>query len=613
MCGIVGYAGTEQAAPILLDGLERLEYRGYDSAGIAVLSEEKGLQLRKTKGRLKVLSALVDGGKALEGRMGIGHTRWATHGEPNDINSHPHLSQNGQIAVVHNGIIENYLEIKEFLLSKGVHFCSDTDTEVVAQLLEYFYLNNGGNIMAAVYMVLDRIEGAYALGILCRDMPDSFIAARKDAPLLLGYGENCKFIASDVTAIIKHTRDVSYMEDGEVAVVSAGEIKVYNALGQPVEKEHSYIDWDVSAAEKGGYAHFMFKEIMEQPEAVRKTVSPRIKDGRICFEELSLDRDSIRNLKKIFIVACGSSYHVGVVAKYNLERLLRRPVDVMLASEFRYADPLVDQDTLVIVISQSGETLDTMAALREAKSLGARILSVVNVVGSSIARESDDVLYTWAGPEIAVATTKAYSTQLVLLDMLGLYFADVLGSVSGEEYARIVEELQALPAKMEKVLENTEEIKYLASRYFNHSSVFYIGRNLDYALGLEGSLKLKEISYIHSEAYASGELKHGTISLIEDGTLVVALGTYTPLFDKALSNIIEVKARGADIVALTTESRRSDMEKTVENVLAVPDTHVVLQPSLGIVPLQLFAYYVALQRGCDIDKPRNLAKSVTVE
>ena len=613
MCGIVGYAGTEQAAPILLDGLERLEYRGYDSAGIAVLSEEKGLQLRKTKGRLKVLSALVDGGKALEGRMGIGHTRWATHGEPNDINSHPHLSQNGQIAVVHNGIIENYLEIKEFLVSKGVHFCSDTDTEVVAQLLEYFYLQNGGNIMAAVYTVLDRIEGAYALGILCRDLPDSFIAARKDAPLLLGYGEDCKFIASDVTAIIKHTRDVSYMEDGEVAVVSAGEIKVYNALGQPVEKEHSFIDWDVSAAEKGGYAHFMFKEIMEQPEAVRKTVSPRIKDGRVCFEELSLNGDYIRGLKKIFIVACGSSYHVGVVAKYNLERLLRRPVDVMLASEFRYADPLVDKDTLVIVISQSGETLDTMAALREAKKLGARILSVVNVVGSSIARESDDVLYTWAGPEIAVATTKAYSTQLVLLDMLGLYFADALGSVSGEEYTRIVEELQALPAKMEKVLENTEEIKYLASRYFNHSSVFYIGRNLDYALGLEGSLKLKEISYIHSEAYASGELKHGTISLIEDGTLVVALGTYTPLFEKALSNVIEVKARGADIVALTTESRRGDMEKTVENVLTVPDTHIILQPSLGIVPLQLFAYYVALQRGCDIDKPRNLAKSVTVE
>ena len=613
MCGIVGYAGKEQAAPILLDGLERLEYRGYDSAGIAVLSKDRGLQVKKTKGRLKVLSALVDGGRALEGCMGIGHTRWATHGEPNDINSHPHLSQNGQIAVVHNGIIENYVEIKEFLLSQGVHFCSDTDTEVVAQLLEYFYMHNGGDIMAAVYKVLDRIEGAYALGILCRDLPDSFIAARKDAPLLLGYGENCCFIASDVTAIIKHTRDVSYMEDGEVAVVSAGEIKVYDALGQPVEKEHSFIDWDVSAAEKGGYAHFMFKEIMEQPEAVRKTVSPRLKDGRVCFEELSLSEDYIRGLKKIFIVACGSSYHVGVVAKYNMERLLRRPVDVMLASEFRYADPLVDQDTLVIVISQSGETLDTMAALREAKKLGARILSVVNVVGSSIARESDDVLYTWAGPEIAVATTKAYSTQLIVLDMLGLYFADVIGNIGPEEYSLIVSELQTLPAKMESVLDNTEEIKYLASRYFNHSSVFYIGRNLDYALGLEGSLKLKEISYIHSEAYASGELKHGTISLIEDGTLVVALGTYTPLFDKALSNIIEVKARGADIVALTTQSRSADMAKTVDNVLSIPDTHILLQPSLGIVPLQLFAYYVALQRGCDIDKPRNLAKSVTVE
>lgn len=613
MCGIVGYVGREQAAPILLDGLERLEYRGYDSAGIAVLSEKEGLQVKKSKGRLKVLSALVDGGKALTGCMGIGHTRWATHGEPNDINSHPHLSQNGQIAVVHNGIIENYVEIKEFLRSQGVRFCSDTDTEVVAQLLEYFYCRNGGDLMAAVYKVLDRIEGAYALGILCRDLPDSFIAARKDAPLLLGYGEGCCFIASDVTAIIKHTRDVSYMEDGEVAVVSASGIKVYNVLGQPVEKEHSFIDWDVSAAEKGGYAHFMFKEIMEQPEAVRKTISPRIKEGQICFEELHLDEAYIRNLKKIFIVACGSSYHVGVVAKYNLERLLRRPVDVMLASEFRYADPLVDKDTLVIVISQSGETLDTMAALREAKKLGARILSVVNVVGSSIARESDDVLYTWAGPEIAVATTKAYSTQLVLLDMLGLYFARVIRSIDEEEYRLIVSELQALPAKMESILENTEEIKYLASRYFNHSSVFYIGRNLDYALGLEGSLKLKEISYIHSEAYASGELKHGTISLIENGTLVVALGTYTPLFDKALSNIIEVKARGADIVALTTESRSQDMAKTVNNVLSIPDTHGILQPSLGIVPLQLFAYYVALHRGCDIDKPRNLAKSVTVE
>ncbi|MBO5556032.1 MAG: glutamine--fructose-6-phosphate transaminase (isomerizing) [Oscillospiraceae bacterium] len=612
MCGIVGYVGQEQAAPILLDGLEHLEYRGYDSAGIAVLSGKKGLQVKKSKGRLKVLNALVDGGRTVDGILGIGHTRWATHGEPNDVNSHPHLSQDSKVAVVHNGIIENYVEIKEFLIAQGITFRSETDTEVVAQLLEYYY-KQSGDLMGSVYRVLHRIEGAYALGILCADMPDGFIAARKDAPLLLGYGEGCSFIASDVTAVIKHTREVSYMEDGEVALVRAEGIQVFNAMGQPVEKEHSFVDWDVSAAEKGGYPHFMFKEILEQPEAVRKTISPRIRDRRICFEELSLDMDYIRRMQKICIVACGSSYHVGMVGKYNLERLLRRPVDVMLASEFRYADPLVDENTLVIVISQSGETLDTMAALREARNLGARILSIVNVVGSSIARESDDVLYTWAGPEIAVATTKAYSTQLVLLDMLGIYFADILGSISQEEYDLLMAELQALPFKMESVLEHTENIQYLASRYFNHDSVFYIGRNLDYALSLESSLKLKEISYVHSEAYASGELKHGTISLIEDGTLVVALGTYTPLFDKAMSNIVEVKARGADIVALTTDSRRDDMKKTVDNVLTVPDTHVILEPSLGIVPMQLFAYYVALQRGCDIDKPRNLAKSVTVE
>ena len=612
MCGIVGYAGREQAAPILLDGLERLEYRGYDSAGIAVLSESAGLQVKKAKGRLKVLNAMIDGGRSVDGFIGVGHTRWATHGEPNYINSHPHTSEQGKIALVHNGIIENYVEIKDFLISRGVHFCSDTDTEVVAQLLEYYYLISG-DLLGSVYKVLDRIEGAYALGILCADMPDTFIAARKDAPLLLGYGEGYNFIASDVTAIIKHTRDISYMDDGEVAVVTADEIQVFDALGQPVEKQHSYVDWDVSAAEKGGYAHFMFKEIMEQPEAVRKTISPRIKNKLIEFEELSLSDEYIASLSKIFIIACGSSYHVGMVGRYNLERLLRKPVEVMLASEFRYADPLVDEHTLVVVISQSGETLDSMAALREAKSLGARILSIVNVVGSSIARESDDVLYTWAGPEIAVATTKAYSTQLVLLDMFGVWLAKKTGSIKPSDYALIVEELLALPEKMESVLENIDEIKYLASRYFNHNSVFYIGRNLDYALGLEGSLKLKEISYIHSEAYAAGELKHGTISLIEEGTLVVALCTYAPLFDKAVSNIVEVQARGADVIALTTEGRRRQMGKTVENVLTVPDTHLILQPSLGVIPLQLFAYYVALQRGCDIDKPRNLAKSVTVE
>ena len=612
MCGIVGFVGKEQAAPILLEGLERLEYRGYDSAGIAVVSPKHELQVKKAKGRLQVLSDITQGGKSVEGTLGIGHTRWATHGEPNDINAHPHLSGDGKVAVVHNGIIENYVELRDFLIGKGYKFCSETDTEVVTQLISYYYAECG-DILCAVFKVLHRIEGAYALGIICADCPDRFVAARKDAPLLIGYGEGCNFIASDVTAIIKHTRDISYMEDGEVAVVTESGVQVYDSMGEPIEKEHHFVDWDVSAAEKGGYAHFMLKEIMEQPEAIRKTAFNRIRDNRIVLEDLTIDADYIKSISKIFIIACGSSYHVGVVGKYNLERLLRKPVEVCLASEFRYCDPLVDESTLVIVISQSGETLDTMAALREAKSLGAHILSIVNVVGSSIARESDDVLYTWAGPEIAVATTKAYSTQLVLLNMLGLYFADILGTVSAKEYAEMVDELLRLPAKMEQILEHTDDIKHYASNYFNHNSVFFIGRNLDYAMGLEGSLKLKEISYIHSEAYASGELKHGTISLIEDGTLVVALGTYAPLFDKAMSNVVEVQARGADVLALTTESHAAEMRKTVENVITVPESHTIFQPSLGVVPLQLFAYYVALLRGCDIDKPRNLAKSVTVE
>ena len=612
MCGIVGFVGTEQAAPILLDGLKHLEYRGYDSAGVAVYSPSRGLQVKKAKGRLEVLKGLTDDGRNMDGTIGIGHTRWATHGEPNDVNSHPHLSQDNKIAVVHNGIIENYVEIKEFLLSKGVCFQSETDTEVVAQLLAFYYRQDG-DLMMSVYRVLHRIEGAYALGILCADTPGSFIAARKDAPLLLGYGKGCNFIASDVTAIIKHTREVSFMEDGEVALVTADSITVFDALGRKIDKEHSFVEWDISAAEKGGYAHFMFKEIMEQPDAVRKTVAPRIKEGRIVFDELKLDEAYIRGMKKIFIVACGSSYHVGMVGKYNLERLIRIPVDVMLASEFRYADPLVDEGTLVIVISQSGETLDSMAALRKARDLGARILSIVNVVGSSIARESDHVLYTWAGPEIAVATTKAYSTQLVLLDMLGIWFADICGRISSGEYSALLEELRKLPEKMEMILKSTEDIKYFASRYFNHDSVFYIGRNLDYALGLESSLKLKEISYVHSEAYASGELKHGTISLIENGTLVIALSTFLPLFDKELSNIIEVKSRGADVIALTTCDMAEELKKTVQNVICIPRTTLIFQPSLGIIPMQLFAYYVALQRGCDIDKPRNLAKSVTVE
>ncbi len=609
MCGIVGYIGGQQATPILLDGLTRLEYRGYDSAGVAVYSEG-ALKVAKAKGRLQVLSDMLQGGKAIHGQVGIGHTRWATHGAPSDVNSHPQVSRSGRIAVVHNGIIENYSALKEFLVGQGVPFTSETDTEVVAQLIEYFY---HGDLLQAVGRVLHRIEGAYALGILCADTPDQLIAVRRDSPLILGVGEGENFLASDVTAIIKHTREVIYMEDGEVAVLTREGIQCYNQFLQPVEKSISHVDWEIDAAEKGGYEHFMFKEIMEQPEALRRAIFPRIKDGQVYLEDFGLTDDYIREIQKIYIVACGSSYHVGMVGKYNLERLLRRPVEVALASEFRYREPIVDGHTLVLVISQSGETLDTMAALREAKRLGGKILSIVNVVGSSIARESDVVLYTWAGPEIAVATTKAYSTQLAVLDLLGLYFAQRLGTVQPEEYEQILQEMLVLPAKMEQVLENREDIQYYASQYFNHDSVFYIGRNLDYALGLEGSLKLKEISYIHSEAYASGELKHGTISLIEDGTLVVALATYGQLFEKAMSNVVEVKSRGADVLALTTETHRERMGENANGLITIPETHPMLLPSLGVVPLQLFAYYVALMRGCDIDKPRNLAKSVTVE
>jgi len=612
MCGIIGFVGREQAAPILLDGLERMEYRGYDSAGIAVRSETKGLQVKKAKGRLKVMADLTHGGADLEGTLGIGHTRWATHGEPNDVNAHPHVSENGRIALVHNGIIENYMELKEHLQKLGVTFKSDTDSEVVAQLLEYHY-NECHNMLEAVGRVLRRIEGSYAFGIICADYPNALIAARKDSPLILGYGRNGNFIASDVTAVIKYTRDVAYMDDGEIAVLTADSVDVFDDELVPVEKKRSTVNWDVSAAEKGGYPHFMLKEVMEQPEAIRKTISPRIKNGRVVLDEISLTEDYVREVSRIFIVACGSSYHVGMVSKYNWEKLIRRPVEVVLASEFRYCDPLVDEKTLVVIISQSGETLDTMAAMREAKRLGGRTLAIVNVVGSSIAREADDVLYTWAGPEIAVATTKAYTTQLVLMDLVGLYLADRLGTVEQKEYDVILSEMQQLPEKMQQVLCHKENIQYFASRYFNHDSIFFIGRNLDYAMGMEGSLKLKEISYIHSEAYASGELKHGTISLIEQGTLVVALGSYGPLFDKAMSNVVEVKARGAEVLALTTENFREKMEKTADATIAVPVTHPILQPSLGVVPLQLFAYYVALQRGCDIDKPRNLAKSVTVE
>jgi len=610
MCGIVGFIGAEEAAPVLLDGLARLEYRGYDSAGIAVWSPEDGLQVAKAKGRLQVLSDMVDGGRKVRGTVGVGHTRWATHGEPSDVNSHPQVSSNGRFAVIHNGIVENYMEIREFLQHRGVRFVSQTDTEVVAQLLEYYY---EGDLLAAVSKMLHRIRGAYAFGIICTDCPDRIVGVRKDSPLILGHGEGFNFLASDVTAVIKYTREVSYLDNDEVAVITRDGIQVYDAYLQPVEKESHHVDWEISAAEKGGYEHFMFKEIMEQPRAFRDTVSPRIRDGRVVLDGLNITAERLAEMDKLYIIACGSSYHVGMAAKYTLERLLRKSVEVTLASEFRYCDPIVTDRTLALVISQSGETIDTLTAMREARRLGARVLSIVNVVGSTIARESDDVLYTWAGPEIAVATTKAYSTQLALVYLIGLRFAELLGTIDSGEYAAILAELEAIPDKMEAILAQKEDIQYFASLYFNHPSIFFIGRNIDYAVGLEGSLKLKEISYIHSEAYAAGELKHGTISLIEPGTLVVALAGYTRLFEKLMSNVVEVKSRGADVLGVTCESCREEMGKTADHVIAVPDTHPMLLPSLEVVPLQLFAYYVALMRGCDIDKPRNLAKSVTVE
>ena len=611
MCGIVGYVGTQEAAPILLDGLRRLEYRGYDSAGMAVCGPE-GLQVCKTRGRLQALADLTEEGRTLTGTLGVGHTRWATHGEPNDINAHPQVSQSGLFAVVHNGIIENYALLRAQLTAKGYTFRSETDTEVVAQLLDYYYAASR-DVFEAVNSMLSAVEGAYALGIVCADAPDRLIAARKDAPLLLGYGDGENFIASDVTALLRHTRDIVYMDDGELAIVTCGGIRIYDERRRPIEKEHHHIDWDVDAAEKGGYDHFMLKEIYEQPDAIARAITGRIRDGRVVLSDLTMTDREIRELGRVCIVACGSSYHVGMVGKYVLERLLRRPVEVSLASEFRYSDPIVGKGDLVIVISQSGETLDSMAALREARKRGARILSIVNVVGSSIARESHDVLYTWAGPEIAVATTKAYSTQMVVLNLLGLYFGDILGTVDFDTYTAMVQGIEALPAQMAHILSDTAEIQAAARELAGHEQIFFIGRNLDYALSLEGSLKLKEISYIHSEAYASGELKHGTISLIEEGTLVIAAATYMPLFDKAMSNVVEVQARGARVLALTTETGAERMHSRVARVLTVPETETMLLPQLGVVPLQLLAYYIALARGCDIDKPRNLAKSVTVE
>ena len=609
MCGIVGYIGEEQATPILLNGLQKLEYRGYDSAGVAVYNST-GLHVVKSKGRLSVLEGILEGGKSLPGTVGIGHTRWATHGAPSDVNSHPQVSDGGKFVVVHNGIIENYLELKNRLMGRGVEFASDTDTEVVAQLLEYYYT---GDVLEAIQKVIARVEGSYALGILCADCPEKLFAVRKDSPLIIGVGQGENFIASDVPAILSYTRDIYRLKDREIAVLTRESIAFYNQELDPIQKEPERIQWDIDAAEKGGYEHFMMKEIYEQPEALRKTISPRIREGKIVLDDITLTREQIQNIRKVCIVACGTAYHVGVVAKYAFERLLKIPLEVDVASEFRYREPILDENTLVIIISQSGETADTLAALRMAKAKGCRILSIVNVVGSTIANESDDVLYTWAGPEIAVASTKAYSTQLAVIYMIVLYMADQLGSVSQEEMAQYMADLQRLPDLAAECLQDKETIQYFASQYFNAHDMYFIGRNVDYAASLEASLKLKEISYIHSEAYTAGELKHGPISLIEDGTLVIAIATYEKLFDKMMSNVREVKARGAVVLGITVRGKEEALKQETDYQFCVPDITDFMLPSLSILPLQLFAYYVASMKGCDIDKPRNLAKSVTVE
>lgn len=608
MCGIVGYVGEHEAAPVLLDGLSKLEYRGYDSAGMAVFDGNE-IEVVKAKGRLRVLSELTHDGATMHGTIGIGHTRWATHGEPSDVNAHPHMNAAGTIAVVQNGIIENYEKIKDRLTKKGYEFVSETDTECAAHLLDYYYK---GNPLEAIEKIMHRIEGSYAFGILFADHPDTVYAARKDAPLIVGKGKDGNFIASDVPAVLKYTRDIYYIDNGEIAALTKDSISFFNDDGEPVEKEMHHIDWDANAAEKGGYPHFMLKEIYEEPKTVRDTLSPRIKDGKVVIEELGLTDDDIRSIERIHIIACGSAYHVGVTAKYIFEDMTRIPVNVDVASEFRYRRPIMNKNELVVIISQSGETADSLAALRLAKEEGVRTLAVVNVVGSSIAREADSVFYTWAGPEIAVATTKAYSAQLIAMYLLSIKFAYARNQIDDPEMAGLITDLKKLPDQIELLLNNTDHIKEFANRYVSAEDVFFIGRGIDYAISLEGSLKLKEISYIHSEAYPAGELKHGTISLIEDGTLVSAIATQKDLYLKTMSNIVEVKSRGAFVLAVTNEDN-TEMEKTADFTLYIPQTNKYFTNSLAIIPLQLFAYYVSVGKGCDVDKPRNLAKSVTVE
>lgn len=608
MCGIVGYIGTKQAAPIILDGLSRLEYRGYDSAGMAIYDGEK-INITKSVGRLKILENLTHDGETMPGICGIGHTRWATHGVPSNVNAHPHFNTDGTITVVHNGIIENYIQLRRMLMEKGYKFVSETDTEVLAHLLDYYYK---GNPMEAITKVLHRVEGSYALGILFAECPDQIFAARKDSPLVVGQNKDGCFIASDVPAILKYTRKIYYVDNQEIVRLRVDHMHFYTVDEDEIHKEPVTIDWDSNAAEKAGYEHFMLKEMYEQPKTVTDTLLPRIKDNDIVIEELNMTDEELKAVSKIHIVACGSAYHAGMTGKYVIEGLARIPVEVDLASEFRYRNPILEEGNMVVVISQSGETADSLAALRESKARGFKVLGIVNVVGSSIAREADNVMYTWAGPEIAVATTKAYSAQLIALYLLAMKLGKVRGQIKNKDFAAMLGDLRCLPDQIELLLNNKLKIQKFANRYIGAKDVFFIGRGIDYAISLEGSLKLKEISYIHSEAYAAGELKHGTISLIEEGTLVAAVSTQPELYAKTISNMVEVKARGAFVLAVTCEENK-EIEKAADYVIYIPETNPFFANSLAIIPLQLFGYYVAVGKGCDVDKPRNLAKSVTVE
>ena len=612
MCGIVGYVGTEQAAPILLAGLSKLEYRGYDSAGIAIRNEDTGdITVVKAKGRLKILSEKTNEGHAVPGTCGIGHTRWATHGEPSENNAHPHCTDDKSVVLVHNGIIENYQELKDKLIKSGYAFYSQTDTEIAVKLVDYYYRKTG-TLLEAISRAMLRIRGSYAFGIMFHDHPGKIFAARKDSPLIIGKSQTGCLIASDVPAILDKTRNVYYIGNHEIAELSQDEIHFYNIDREEIQKEQVEIKWDAESAEKGGYEHFMLKEIHEQPRAVRDTIGAYVKDGKIDLSETGLTDEKLQEIERIYIVACGSAYHVGMVGKYVIEELADIPVEVDLASEFRYRNPKLVKNSLVVIVSQSGETADSLAALRLAKERKIPVLGIVNVVGSSIARESDYILYTYAGPEISVATTKAYSTQLIAMYLLAIQAAKVKDVISEERYAALIEELGTLPEKIQKTLDDKERIQWFASKYANAKDVFFIGRGIDYAISMEGSLKMKEISYIHSEAYAAGELKHGTISLIEDGILVVGVATQAALFEKTISNMVEVKSRGAYLMGLTTYGNYN-IEDTADFAVYVPQTESFFATSLAIVPLQLMGYYVSVAKGLDVDKPRNLAKSVTVE